>query len=55
VARARGLSEETVHRLVGEHTLGRQLGILGEPRVAVLPLNMALDRTAPLTTSTPAP
>jgi K+-transporting ATPase ATPase C chain len=55
VARARGLSEETVHRLVGQYTHGRQFGILGEPRVAVLPLNLALDRAAPLTTSTPAP
>jgi K+-transporting ATPase ATPase C chain len=52
VARARGLGEEAVRRLVAEHTLGRQFGILGEPRVAVLPLNLALDRTSG--TSTPA-
>lgn len=44
VARARGWSEDTVRRLVAEHTRGRQLGILGEPRVSVLTLNMALDR-----------
>ena len=47
MARARGLSEEAVRRLVAEHTRGRQFGILGEPRVAVLPLNLALDRAAP--------
>ena len=55
VARARGLSEETVRRLVADQTRGRQLGILGEPRVAVLPLNLALDAAAPLTLATPTP
>jgi len=44
VARARRLSEDTVHRLVAEHTEGRQFGFLGEPRVSVLALNRALDR-----------
>ncbi|MCL4300014.1 MAG: potassium-transporting ATPase subunit KdpC [Anaerolineae bacterium] len=43
VARARGLSEEAVSRLVAEHTEGRTFGILGEPRVHVLELNLALD------------
>jgi K+-transporting ATPase ATPase C chain len=46
VARVRGLSEDAVRRLVAEHTSGRQLGLLGEPRVAVLRLNRALDRLA---------
>lgn len=55
VARDRGLSEETVRRLVAEYTQGRQFGILGEPRVAVLPLNLALDRAASAAPSTSAP
>jgi potassium-transporting ATPase KdpC subunit len=46
VARARGLSEEAVRRLLAEHTRGRQFGIFGEPTVAVLPLNLALDKAA---------
>ncbi len=44
VARARGVSEETVRRLVAEHTKGRQFGFLGSPRAPVLELNLALDR-----------
>jgi K+-transporting ATPase ATPase C chain len=43
VARTRGLSEERVRALVHERTEGRQFGILGEPRVNVLLLNIALD------------
>ena len=43
VARARGLSPERVRELVARHTEGRQFGILGEPRVNVLLLNIALD------------
>jgi K+-transporting ATPase ATPase C chain len=43
VARVRNLTPDAVRKLVADHTEGRQFGILGEPRVNVLELNLALD------------
>jgi K+-transporting ATPase ATPase C chain len=47
IARARGLDEGALRRLVAAHTEGRQWGVLGEARVNVLLLNLALDGGAP--------
>lgn len=47
VAQARAISVDQLRQIVATHTRGRQLGFLGEPRVNVLALNMALDRQFP--------
>ena len=44
LAKARGLSDATVKALVTKYTQGRTIGFLGEPRVDVLTLNIALDK-----------
>ena len=46
VAKARNMPEDRLHQLIAENTSGPLLGILGEPRVNVLELNLALDRAA---------
>lgn len=55
VAQQRGMSEAQVGTLVREHTQGRQFGILGEPRVNVLGLNLALDVLHPMHYSSAPP
>lgn len=48
VAKARNMPSDRIAQLIAAHTEGRQFGLLGEPRVNVLELNMALDEAAPL-------
>ena len=50
VACERGIDEESLRSSVAKHTLARQFGFLGEPRVRVLELNLDLDAVHPITT-----
>ena len=48
IAKARGVPVEQVRNLIAGHTQGRDLGFMGDPRVNVLEINLALDQAAPL-------
>ena len=47
IAQARGLTPQEVRRVISQNTAGRTLGVLGEPRVLVLGVNLGLDALAP--------
>jgi K+-transporting ATPase ATPase C chain len=47
IAKARGVPVEQVRNLIAGHTQGRDLGFMGDPRVNVLEINLALDQAAP--------
>jgi len=53
IARVRGIRIEQLRALVAKHTEGRQFGMLGEPRVNVLELNLDLDRRSPFAGASP--
>ena len=53
IARARGIRIQQLRALVAKHTEGRQFGVLGEPRVNVLELNLDLDRRSPFAGASP--
>lgn len=55
VAQQRGMSQTQLRTLVREHTEGRQFGILGEPRINLLGLNLALDAAHPMHYSSTPP
>src|SRR5580704_18889100 len=50
IARERGLSETQVRQVIDQHTSGRQIGFLGEPRINVLEVNLALDQLKAMAT-----
>ena len=48
LARERGVTEQQIRDIIQQHTVGRQLGFLGEPRVNVLEVNLELDQRFPM-------
>ncbi|HSM78372.1 MAG TPA: potassium-transporting ATPase subunit C, partial [Bryobacteraceae bacterium] len=47
IAQVRGIAPEHIREVIAEHTIGRTLGFMGEPRVNVLEVNLDLDRLFP--------